>query len=309
MFCPKCGAQNDDNGTFCQGCGAPLQSVQNPAVANTVAAASKGMSFLKGNFINDAVDKVITAVRDVAWDRIFSKIDGFFGGVGNWGYYLSGILGFIAFIVAGIRFNDFVGFGYWFLGGIAFVMGSILFSYTGRKLIGSLNTLVTSIPSSFSSSGVVDLLALLFFVMGFLGGVAMMIGGATGLGFILILIGIAASFICITSTKLLGVTFERCSCAEELLALITMFYKAIVRLTPFIWGIGSVVSFVFGIIGMVGDSPEDMVLFIGLSSALGLFPFIMYVAYLLYNFWLDIIRAIVSLPFKLDKIAENTSKK
>lgn len=317
MFCPKCGTQNDDNSAFCQGCGTPLQNIQpveqpaldaSPAAAEVAAKPSQGVSFLKGNFINDAIDRFITAVRDLAWDRYFKKIDSFFGTLGNWGYYLTGIIGLITFIVAGIRFREFFNPAFFILAGFAFVLGSVLFSYTGRKLISSLTNLVVTIPSTFSSSGIVDVLAMIFFVMGILGGVTMIAMESAGLGFILIGVGIVCSFVCIVSTKILGVTFERCSTAEEVLAIITMYFKACVRLTPFVWGIGSVVSMVFAFMGMVGEDPEGLISFIGISCGLGLLPFTMYLSYLLYNFVLDFIRAIVSLPFKLDKIAKNTEK-
>lgn len=43
MFCPKCGAQNDDTATFCSACGAPLpnrKSMPTPAPTTGVPAAS-----------------------------------------------------------------------------------------------------------------------------------------------------------------------------------------------------------------------------------------------------------------------------
>lgn len=71
MFCQKCGAENADDATFCNKCGAAMKAeTKDDAVLHEIAQARKETNDLKKNAIIIAFVLIVAAVGFVATDNI-----------------------------------------------------------------------------------------------------------------------------------------------------------------------------------------------------------------------------------------------
>ncbi len=96
--------------------------------------------------------------------------------------------------------------------------------------------------------------------------------------------------------------------AEETITLILLPIKILfVLLTPII-AIGTVAALVIGICKLFSSGLEASLMLVGGAALPLVLPLAVYVIYLISMFWLELFRAIVSLPRKLEGIADKVSK-
>ena len=99
---------------------------------------------------------------------------------------------------------------------------------------------------------------------------------------------------------------EKIAAGEEAIGILSFFVKAIVRIIPLLFGIGTIVGAIGVLLGLVpllrvGNAGIGMtgLTMVILSACL---PFASYVFFALYHLIIDILRAILVLPQKLDNL-------
>ena len=97
---------------------------------------------------------------------------------------------------------------------------------------------------------------------------------------------------------------ENCSAGEELIGLLTFFLKNLLFLLPFVIfaGNAALIWFLLFELGIGEEYAFLMMTSIPVIIGIGLLPLSVYLIYLVYYFILDICRAILTIPAKLDKL-------
>lgn len=92
------------------------------------------------------------------------------------------------------------------------------------------------------------------------------------------------------------------NCVEEAITLILMPVRFVLAMMTFLIGIATVVGLVYGLIAIF-DNGFEAILYLDVTTVLPLFaPLAIYFAYLNIMFFLDLYRAVVSIPRKLDDL-------
>lgn len=311
MFCYQCGKEIDENAEVCPFCGAPKKMDSAPT------EKKRKSFFQKSSFINDFIDARIAKLSEVNWDKGFDKAEGVAKAIGIWGYYLLALISLFAFPIIASK-AEMTGTG--ILAGLIVPLFSIMFAYGGTKLYGSIRNLIDNVPSSVSSMNSINVIAVFAAVFSVVGCVACFVAcGNTMIqfwlgedsstfaiaGVVFLVFGAYTCLMLIGSKKLLGVKEEKCGSAEEFLGIFTMFFKMGARLTPFIWCVGAFVAVLLELVALVSGG-EDAFAFSGIAVAVavftGIFPLLVYINYLIYNFMLDFAKSILSIPGKIDTL-------
>lgn len=292
MFCPKCGVENSDDAKVCSSCGTVLKR----EIFKEVDA--------KIGLVNGFIDKGVEIAGKLPWGKWIEIGDQYASRYGIAAFYLYGILAVLCGIIGGIRSECFVeGLKLGFIS----LFTAILAGYVGSKLLGNIKDLVTKNESKFANPGLMNcftlvmaLLTLGCVIYGITSAIDFrsftiflyFLGGAVILAFATICL-LAPELICVKS----GV---QCTPTEELIALLTIFVKILMRLVPFIWIFGAL----YGVYQMVIGIHQIFTLYVfgSVMMFIAFLPLIAYLLYLIYNYLFDICRAILSIPAKLDEL-------
>ena len=242
---------------------------------------------------------------------------------GQYAVLLGGALGFIAAIIAAIRHNSFG----LFLAGLAFLIALAVAQFAAVKFLDASDKLIESTPSKLSSLAFLDcvgLLTILAALIVLLGGI---VGAIKGGGVsVLIVALVSATLLTIFSAvslnpKLAPVESGSASAGEEAIGILAFFLKGMLKLVPLVFALFAVVGALILLVGMFAPNSSFVILLSqalpvvpipGLSgpglSGLGvvltaaLLPIITYFMYLIASLPLELWRAILSLPGKLDSL-------
>jgi hypothetical protein len=238
------------------------------------------------------------------WAKIF----------GHYGLVAAACLGFLFAMIYAIRTNDF----YAFLVGIAWFILVFVVQYTAHKFSSAGDRLIENNPTRLSSKAFLDCVAFLFLIAAVVIFIISLIrliqtGDLTtflvGLG-----MAIFCEFISIISFHYETITVEvaeETTAGQEAIGIITFFLKALLKLVPIVFGVGVVIGTVIlfiNAIGLFGNEVRVASAWIqGNMTAnqiilIGLLPFLSYIAFILFYLVVDIIRAILSIPGKLDDL-------
>lgn len=296
MFCSKCGKQLPDDAVKCDECGAEVRSV----------GAIVDLLDKKGVMLNRWIDGGLDWLRKLPFESVINVAEKFFSRIGIFSFYLLGLVGLVGGIVAAIRYEYITPL--WI--GICWLLLCILFAYFGTKLLQSIKALVMSTKGVFSSQALLDCITLLFLLSGV---VALVMGiyfacdeadseylwqGIIGF------IGCEFVTICALEPKLVSTEAGiACSPGEELIGLVTFFIKVMLRMLPFIWCLGAFFTMIYVIVHL---GAENLNVYLSesfeLTLLLGIAPVVYYLGFLIYYFVIDLARAVLSLPGKLDKL-------
>lgn len=111
------------------------------------------------------------------------------------------------------------------------------------------------------------------------------------------------SIIVLTRPEIIGVKpGYPTNCVEEAVTLILMPVRFVLAMMTFLIGIATIVGLVYGLIAIF-DNGLEAILYLDVTTVLPLFaPLAIYFVYLNVMFFLDLYRAIVSIPRKLDEL-------
>jgi hypothetical protein len=234
--------------------------------------------------------------------------------IGHWALIASAALGIVFSLIVAFRLNSF----YAFLYGLAWILIVFVVQYTAHKFSKAGEMLIKNNPSSMSSKAFLDCLGFLtmiggviFFILGIIrvaqgGHISFLFMGLGG--FVLLEFFTIIAFNPKLITKVISKTT---SAGQEAIGIIVFFIKGFMKLVPVIFGVGVVVGFVLlfiDFLGVFGSGFRVAASWERASTtslkiiAAGLLPFLSYLLFVLYYLAIDVIRAILAVPGKLDEL-------
>ena len=259
------------------------------------------------------VEKLIEFLRKTFSEKILNFTLKWVLIIGHLGLAVAAILGFLFAMIYAIRVNDF----YAFLIGIAWFLLVFVIQYIAYRFSDAGEKLIRNNPTSLSSKAFLDSVAFLFLIAGVVVFIIHLIGLIrTGdLNTFLYGLGIAVffEFVAFVSFNYSSIAIDvvkETSAGQEAIGIITFFIKGLMKLVPLFFGVGIVIgtiSLFINSIGLFSDEKISGAWISGNANAMfiinaGLLPFIAYIIFVLYYLLIDIIRAILSIPEKLDKL-------
>lgn len=306
----------------------------NPAPTPSPAAAAPGrpaLSFIDtlGTSLGGIVEVFLELLRKGLTESFLTRT---LGGLTRCGHLLvlaGAGLGLIYTIVQAIRANSFQVFG----GGLVLILWIALLQYVALRFFTANQALVANSPSRVGSAALLDCLALILAV----GAVVALVGGTVDairsnefgsfvgglLSSIVLLLGAGAAL----NPQLSNVRLAESSAGEEAIGLASFFGKASLVMLPLVFaalsltgvivivvsffatdsnsGAASFVQTVLGFVPALGrfGSADAGLAGVGLLLQACLLPLIAYLGFLVLYLSLDLMRAVLEVPRKLDHLS------
>lgn len=261
------------------------------------------------------LDKCLELARKFLSQNLLDKVDDWAKKFGNIGLLVAALFYFIGTAIFGIKNNNFIstpGMG------LIFVLVLLLAQYVAIKFLDAGQTLIAKSPSRLSSNAILEcvaLLALLGAIATLGGGIFMAIGSKQivvllgGLGASLVLLYLAG--VALNSGAVNVNVAGDAGAGEEAIGLYAFILKILLRLVPFAYGV-AMVGFAFLIAYTAVTLPfkeefADIRAFSQLTAMstqvlmAAIMPFVIYVAVLFLYLSIDVVRAILVIPGKLDR--------
>lgn len=232
--------------------------------------------------------------------------------IGHIGIIVAAGLGFIFALIYAIRANSFFGF----LIGLAWVVLIFVIQYTAHKFSDAGEDLIKNNPTQLASQTFLDCFGFLVLIGGVVAFIIALIDLIQGSGFVPFLQGVGIfiflEFIAMIAfnPKDIAVKMVKSNSAgQEALGVITFFIKALMKMVPIVFGalivIGTINLFLQGL-KLFGDYAPfawDVITRLIAPQIIyaALLPFLSYLFFVLAYLTIDINRAILSIPEKLEK--------
>lgn len=250
------------------------------------------------------VDSLLNACRRLLSEKRVRWVDRTGANVG--GYAMYGLIVVLAllFIVVAIRVDDVS----LFLIAIALVPAGIVLQYVALKMLGTVERLIASSRTELTSSGFLDVVALINILAAVLAPLAGLVS-ALSLGdltpllsglFFMVLCGYTAAIA--LNPHVVNVHLARsASIGQEAVGIITFLMKGFYRFTPVGFGvlvtlatISAVVMLIGAIVGEVNAyaAPTQAMATLGLTLVAVLLPLLSYVVFVLLYLVIDLYRSI-----------------
>lgn len=257
------------------------------------------------------LDKLVEGTREVCIPAKFDALSGWFAKYGHAGLLCAQVLAVIFYFLASLRV------GPWTLlpVGLAIAGLLIILQYTADKFLHAGDSLIKGSPSRLGSSDFLDCLALLMAVGGVLVLVLFLVDASWGSFFV----GIGGMALCwaiayiALNPSMVNTSIDAHTTAgEEAIGILSFLAKAIVRMAPIGFGIGSIIGLVallvstFSMLFYKDIAPGKMSVYLIVFCAC--LPFFSYVFFTLFHLTIDIIRAIIVVPGKLDELSRNNQE-
>ncbi len=244
-----------------------------------------------------------------------SSIDDTAKKVGHIALIVSAFLIFLFGVIFSIKSEDAAAFLVYLL-----VFPVLLIAqYVAVKFLDAGGSLIAKTPSSLSSRAVPEcfaLLALIAAIGALLGGIAAAILAesivpfGTGVGVSLVFLYLLGAALNASSLNI-EVSGEA-SAGQEAIGILSFLLKLNLRLVPFVFGVGGILGSLAVIVALVQVIQANaFTLGIVFAQAYGMFsfvlmiallPFAVYLSFLIYYLLLDVLRAILTVPGKLDRL-------
>jgi hypothetical protein len=230
---------------------------------------------------------------------------------GHAGLLAVGVLGLLAGIVIAIKTNTLSNL----LFGLAWIPLVLVLQYVAAKFVSAGSLLLRASPGELSSRAFLDcvgligfLAGLVFFIFGTFTGIREESWAVFGMG-----TGAFAAACCFLVLTLNPDTLniairDYSSAGQEAIGILTFFMKVFLRLVPLSYGVGVMIVAVLMVVGEVqifkGNINDFMELggTLFLTGYIALLPLGAYLLFVLYYLGIDVLRAILSLPRKLDEL-------
>ncbi len=251
------------------------------------------------------IDRLIDWTKKIFPPEKFEALSSWFAKYGHGGLVCAQVLTLIYFIIAAVVTKSwpmiFVGAG--------FAILLVMLQYTADKFLNAGDTLIKSSPSRLSSVAFLDCLALLVEAFGILA----VIYAITLRQWSLFIVGLGVWAICdaiayiAINPSLANIKISKDTAAgEEAIGILSFVVKAIVRMVPFAFGVGAIIGSVSLLVASIGlifkeNAAVDFA-HVKLIVICACLPFASYVLFTVYHLIIDILRAILVIPGKLDKL-------
>lgn len=235
--------------------------------------------------------------------------------IGHIALILSALLIFLFGVILAIRSSD----AWAFITYLLVFPVLLIAQYVAVKFLDAGGRLIAKTPSSLSSRAVPEcfaLLALIAVIIALVGGLvgtiadgsAMPLGAGLGASLILLyMLGAALN----ASTLNIDVEGDA-SAGQEAIGILSFLLKLNLRLVPFVFGVGSAlgtlgVLYTLVLIIRANQFTLQLALFEASSVfmfvlAVAVSPFLIYLSFLIYYLLLDVLRAVLCVPGKLDRL-------
>lgn len=252
------------------------------------------------------IDRILDWAKKTFPPESFESLSNWFARYGHGGLVCAQVLVIIYYIILAVAIKSFtpvvIGLGYAAL--------LAILQYTADKFLSAGDTLIKSSPSRLSSEAFLNCLAVAAEAIGI---VALVKAIATWqLSPIIVGIGFwalcdAVAYIAINPSLANINVSKNTAAGEEAIGILSFIVKAVVRIVPFAFGIGAIIGSVAILVGSLaivfkgreGIPVVNPVNFVLLCACL---PFASYVVFTVYHLIIDILRAILVIPGKLDKL-------
>ena len=258
-------------------------------------------------------DKALAWANHVMTAARYEAVESWVEKAGHYALIVAAGLGLIYGIVGAFKWNQLSPA----ITGVVWIPCVAVAQYTAFKFSSTSRGLIRSSGSQLSSKSFLDSLALWSLLLGGIALVGLTYGAIRadelstfGSGIVAFAACELVVWLCL-NPALLNISILPASTAgEEAIGVLTFFMKALLRLVPIAFGIGVIVGdfqILAGIIRLFRDQEYSIS---GASSAGWLvlgsaaLPLIGYVLFVLNYLFLDVIRAILAVPEKLDVIAK-----
>lgn len=262
----------------------------------------------------DFLEKIIKWAKGLLNEKVLHFSIDWTTKIGHYALIASAFLGILFALLVAIRLNSFFAFLY----GFAWVVLVFVIQFTAHRFVTAGDTLIKNNPSTLSSIAFLDSLGFLSLIGAVIVLVTGIVRAVQGGGFWFFLMG-AASFVLLvlfaliafnpaTINKSVG---KKTSAGQEAIGIVVFFLKGIMRLVPILFGVGITVGLILLVIDFTGVFGSESQLTAAWNNApktagtiilFGLLPFLSYIAFVIYYLAIDIIRAILALPGKLDEL-------
>lgn len=265
-----------------------------------------------GLYTASLIDRFFSWLKKTAYNNFLEQNEKWFAKTGLVLMYFIAVMSLLVAIVFVLKYNALSTF-YVLTAGIGGLFVTIVFQYIAAKTIPCLNTLIHNTPAKLSSTAILEVLAFaagIFGIIALIGGLIISIK-ASSLHFFIS--GIAIFVICeywmAMAMKPESLNIEivkNISAGEEFIGLLTFLAKGSLKIIPLIF-CGCMIFAAYDLIAMmfvkyhyIGEiNLEAGIVAYAVCGAL--LPLFGYVSFIGYYFTIDIARAILSIPAKLDK--------
>jgi len=290
-----------------------MSHIKEGTLANQKTSKKKKVGFDHLFGVN-LLKKFIDTKKKIMTDKVLDFSIEWLSKIGHYGLIFAAFLGFLFSLIVAIRLNSFFAFLY----GLAWIVIVFVVQYTAHRFSKAGDTLIKNNPSSLASKAFLDCLGFLTMIAGVIILIAAILWTIRGAGVRQLFVGIGLFimfefFVIIAfNPKTINMEIVKTSTAgQEALGIIVFFLKGLLRLVPIFFGVGILVGIVLlfiDFIGVFGNSfrvtsawehaPSSAMIILVAT----LLPFVSFILFVLYYLAIDIIRAILSIPGKLDEL-------
>jgi len=264
-------------------------------------------------FAVNLIEKLIESLKKFFSQNLLDFLTRWGIRIGHYGLLLAALIGFLFSFVVAIRSNSFRAF----LLGIIWVLVIFVIQFIAKRFSNAGATLIENNPSQLSSPSFLDCVAFLSMIGGLIILIYSIINAIQLKSLEVFLSGLAIFFLLEVITlvtfnpKSITISLTKSSSAgQEAIGIVTYFLKLFLRLVPIIFGIGVAVGTVILFIHFIGGFGERLAFFwqrantgdAGYILFAGLLPFLSYLIFVFYYLLIDIIKAILAVPQKLDNL-------
>lgn len=270
----------------------------------------KGFDYL---FFVKLIEKILGSIRKLLTLKLLGFFNKWLTILGNYSLLIASVLALLIGIVGAIRLESFM----FFLTALAFSIFVLVIQYIADKFSHAGEMLIKNNPTSLSSTAFLDSLGLLAMIGGI---VALLVNLyfaikspslnalLTGVGLFVFLEFVA--LIALNPELITVDVVKETTAGEEAIGILTFFIKKIMKLVPILFGLGVIIGTVMLLVSSFNLFSNERMLFApakiewsySLIISSGLLPLLSYILFVLFYLVIDIIRAILSLPRKIDNL-------
>jgi len=260
------------------------------------------------------LEKVLAAAKSLLNRKVLDFAVRWVFRVGHIGLLAAAALGLLFSLIVAIRLDSFSAFLY----GVAWVAVVFIIQYIAHRFAAAGDALIGTNPSALSSKAFLDCLGLLSVIGGLIALALGSIRSIQGAGLRFVLVG-AALFVLLELFAIVVFNPEtvstetggKISAGQEAIGIIVLFIKGVMRLVPILFGIGIAAGFVLLAVDAFGIFGSEYGLLAawrrGLQTgrtivAAGLVPFLSYIGFVVAYLAVDVIRAILATPEKIEAL-------
>jgi len=297
----------------------PSEPVQMPRINVNAAVTSTLSLFQKANALLKALsfdpllptrtlERFIVWVRTILTPELFDRISIKFVKIGHSMLVATAGMSLLFWIIAAIKQSS----GIYLLFGLGFFALFLVLQYTAHKFLNAGRILVLATRSQLGSAAFPDCIALLFGIAG----TAIFIHFLTFEDWNHFWAGLAFWFICdliayvALNPIMLNITISTdAGAGEEAIGIISFFVKAFMRIVPIAYGAGVTLGFILCfsetcILIKEGANESRASDVLTAAAVYGCLPFISYIVFVFYHLAIDLLKSLLVLPSKLDRIID-----